>query len=67
MGRYKILCVDDEEMIINALKTELMNSIPSDIIIEIARSAEEAFSVIDESLQAGDKFILIISDQKCLA
>ena len=64
MGRYKILCVDDEEMIINALKTELMNSIPSDIIIEIARSAEEAFSVIDESLQAGDKFILIISDQK---
>ncbi len=64
MGRYKILCVDDEEMIIDALKTELMNSIPSDIIIETARNADEAFSVIDESLQGGDKFMLIISDQK---
>ena len=44
MGRYKILCVDDEEMIINALKTELMNSIPSDIIIEIAKCRGSLFS-----------------------
>ena len=43
MIRYKILCVDDEEMMVDALKLELVNNISSDIIIETATSAEKHF------------------------
>lgn len=64
MGRDKILCIDDEEMIVDALKMELMCSLSPSIIIETAKSAEEALVIVDESLQTGDEFILIISDQR---
>ncbi len=64
MGKDKILCVDDEEMMVEALKIELGNNISSDIIIETATSAEEALLIVNETLKQGDRFILIISDQK---
>jgi YesN/AraC family two-component response regulator len=64
MGRDKILCVDDEEMIVDALKMELISSLPEKITIETARNAEEAFQVVKESLNQGDNFILVISDQR---
>lgn len=63
-GRDKILCVDDEEMIVDALKMELLNSLPNNITIETARNAEEAFLIVEESIKHGDNFILIISDQR---
>lgn len=64
MGRDKILCVDDEEMIVDALKMELISSLPDNIIIETARNAEEAFLIVKESINQGENFILIISDQR---
>jgi len=64
MGRDKILCVDDEEMIVDALKMELMSSLPENIVIETARNAEEAFQIVEESVNQGDNFIVIISDQR---
>jgi signal transduction histidine kinase len=64
MGRDKILCVDDEEMIVDALKMELMNNLPKNITIETARNAEEAFLIVEDSISQGDNFILIISDQR---
>lgn len=64
MVKDKILCVDDEEMMVDALKMELVNSISYDIIIETATSAEEALLIVNESLKQGDRFILVVSDQK---
>lgn len=64
MGRNKILCVDDEEMIVDAIKMELMNNLPDNIIIDTARNAEEAYQIVEESINQGDDFILIISDQR---
>ena len=64
MGKDKILCVDDEEMLVDALKIELVNNISSEIIVETATSAEEALLIVNESLKQGDRFILVISDQK---
>ncbi|HHW23574.1 MAG TPA: response regulator [Clostridiaceae bacterium] len=64
MGRDMILCVDDEEMIVDALKMELISSLPENITIETARNAEEAFQVVEESINQGDNFILVISDQR---
>lgn len=64
MARDKILCVDDEEMIVDALKIELVNNISPDIHVETATSAEEALQIVNESLKQGDRFILVISDQR---
>lgn len=64
MGRDKILCIDDEEMIVDALKFELVNHISPEILIETATSAEEALLIVNESLRRGDRFILVISDQR---
>ncbi|NLE26199.1 MAG: response regulator [Clostridiaceae bacterium] len=64
MGRDKILCVDDEELMVDALKIELVNNISSDIIIETATNAKEALLIVNESINQGDRFILVISDQK---
>ncbi len=64
MGREKILCVDDEEMVVEALKMELMRGLPSDFIIETAQSSEEALQIADESLKRGDVILLVISDQR---
>ena len=64
MERDKILCVDDEEMVVEALKIELVNGLSSDIIIETATSAEEALLIVNETLKQKDRIILVISDQK---
>ena len=60
MGKDIILCVDDEEMMVEALKMELINNISSDILIETATSADEALLVVNESIHQGDRFILVI-------
>ena len=52
MKRDIILCVDDEEMMVEALKIELTNNISSDIIIEQLQ-AEEALMIVNESLEQG--------------
>ncbi len=64
MGRNIILCVDDEDMIVDALKMELIDSIPHDILIETAQSSEEALSLVEDFLEHGDNIILIITDQR---
>ena len=64
MGKDIILCVDDEEMMVEALKMELINNISSDILIETATSANEALLIVNESIDQGDRFILVISDQR---
>ena len=64
MGRNIILCVDDEDMIVDALKMELIDSIPHDILIETAQSSEEALSLVEDFLGHGDNIILIITDQR---
>lgn len=64
MNREKILCVDDEEMVVDALKMELTRSLPAELIIETAGSGEEALQIVDEALSQGDHILLVISDQR---
>lgn len=64
MDREKILCVDDEEMVVDALKMELTRSLPANLIIETAGSGEEALRIVDETLSQGDHILLVISDQR---
>lgn len=64
MERDLILCVDDESMVVDALKMELMQSLSSEFIIESARSGEEALEIAQEAITSGDHIILVISDQR---
>ena len=64
MGREMILCVDDEEMVVDALKMELMRGLSNDFIIETALSGEEALRIADESKKRGDVILLVVSDQR---
>jgi DNA-binding NtrC family response regulator len=43
-----ILCVDDEESILDSLKEQLKRSFGRQFLYETANSAEEALEVIDE-------------------
>ena len=62
MGKTITLCVDDEPVVLNAIRTLLTNQLDSDHIIEIAESAEEALEICDDLLANGDELNLIISD-----
>lgn len=61
-NRNAIICVDDDEMILIALKQELVEHFKGRYRYETALNAQEALQVIDELVVDGVRIILIISD-----
>lgn len=57
-----LLCVDDEMMVLSALRDQLKQAYGTEHLVEIAESAEEGLEILDEL--AGDGYIplVIISD-----
>jgi len=63
MAKNIILCVDDERMILDSLKSQLRKSIiGGDFDIELSQSATEAFELIEECHNSNYKNIILISD-----
>jgi PAS domain S-box-containing protein len=62
MTKQVIICVDDETTVLMSLKAELQEVIGDDYLIEIAEGGEEALELIEELLEDGYEFPLIISD-----
>lgn len=64
MSKFKpvILCIDDESIIVNSLKTELRTALESAFLVETAESGMEALEIVDELLETGYEIPLIISD-----
>ena len=58
-----ILCVDDEQIVLTSLKAQLRRIFSTEFDIEIAESGAEAIEIIEEMLEDGVEFPLIISDQ----
>ncbi|MBD3307319.1 cyclic nucleotide-binding domain-containing protein [candidate division KSB3 bacterium] len=58
-----IICVDDEQSILNQLSTQLEEAFGDLCVVENAESAEEALEVIEDIQQAGGRVLLVISDQ----
>jgi CheY-like chemotaxis protein len=56
------LCVDDEAIILMALKQELRSVIGPGFIYETARDGIEALEVVDSLVAEGIKLVLVISD-----
>lgn len=58
-----ILCVDDEQFVLNALNKQLQSKFGDRYEYEFAESAEEAIKVIDDLAAKAYPFVMVISDQ----
>lgn len=57
-----ILCVDDEIMILDALKEQLQRNFGNQYIYETAESAGEAWEIVEELYSDGVHLLVIVSD-----
>jgi PAS domain S-box-containing protein len=62
MTKQAIVCVDDEIMVLDALKVELKEAIADDLLIEMSQGGEEALELTEKLLQDGYEIPLVISD-----
>lgn len=62
MERGIMLCVDDEIIVLTALKDQLRRAFGSEFHIDLAESAEEALELLDEMAGQGHKLLVIVSD-----
>jgi signal transduction histidine kinase len=58
-----IICIDDEQAVLNQLSDQLSRSLGANHRIECAQSGEEALELMAELHQAGDGVSLVICDQ----
>jgi CheY-like chemotaxis protein len=57
-----LLCVDDEPIVLTALKDQLRRAYGKEFHIEVAESAEEALELLDELAGLGHRLLVIVSD-----
>jgi len=58
-----IVCVDDEEMVLVALRQQISDAIGDECIIEVSTSGEEALEIIQELVEEENaSIVLIVSD-----
>lgn len=62
MPKPVILCVDDERVILESLRTQLKNAFGDKYLYETAESADEAMELIDELQDENSDVIVIVSD-----
>ena len=62
MSKPVILCVDDERIVLDSLRTQLAAAFGDAYIYERAEDAEEALDVINDLKEEGISVILIVSD-----
>ena len=55
-------CVDDEIIVLTALKDQLRRAFGNDFHIDVAESAEEALELLDELAEQGHRLLVIVSD-----
>ena len=58
-----ILCVDDEEMILNSLNKQLLRRFGDQFDFEFCESAEEGLEVMEQLRFDGHTIVMVISDQ----
>jgi len=62
MEKGVLMCVDDEVIVLTALKDQLRRAFGSDYVVEVAESAEEALELLDELSEQGHTVLVIVSD-----
>lgn len=62
MEQTAILCVDDDKLVLDSLKMQLIRHYERDHVLEFAQDAQEGLELIGEMAQEGIRTVLIISD-----
>ena len=62
MDKGVLLCVDDEVIVLTALKDQLRRAYGSDFVVDVAESAEEALELLEELSEQGHTVLVIVSD-----
>ena len=62
MPKKAILCVDDEQIILQSLKAQIKKHFGDRYLYEFAESGDEAWELIEELTDAGIDILLIVSD-----
>lgn len=62
MEKGVLLCVDDEIIVLTALKDQLRRAFGVSFVIDVAESAEEAMELLDELAGQGHRLLVIVSD-----
>lgn len=62
MERGVLLCVDDEIIVLTALKDQLRRAFGNSFVIDVAESAEEALELLDDLADQGHTLLVIVSD-----
>ncbi len=62
MSKLAILCVDDEALILLAIKEELKNAFGGRFLYETALTADEGVEIIEDLVADGIRLILVITD-----
>ena len=62
MPKKVILCVDDEQIILQSLKAQIKKHFGDRYIYEFAESGDEAWELIEELTKEGIDILLIVSD-----
>jgi response regulator RpfG family c-di-GMP phosphodiesterase len=57
-----LLCVDDEIIVLKALKDQLRNEFGKQYLVEVAEGAEEGLEVLDDLSEEGYSLVVVISD-----
>ena len=57
-----LLCVDDEPIVLTALRDQLRRAYGTEYVIDVAESAEEALELLDELAGEGHRLLVIVSD-----
>lgn len=57
-----LLCVDDEPIVLTALRDQLRRAFGPEFVIDVAESAEEALELLDELSDQGHRLLVIVSD-----
>ena len=62
MSQQVILCVDDEEIVLTSLESQLRGAFSNAYSYEFAENADDAFSILQELEENGDAVVIVISD-----
>ncbi|MBI9034358.1 MAG: response regulator [Bacteroidales bacterium] len=60
--KIAILCVDDENVLLDSLLEQLQRNFGQDTIYEAAENAEEGMQVLEELIEDGLEVVLVVSD-----
>jgi diguanylate cyclase (GGDEF)-like protein len=63
MAKEHIICVDDEEGILTALRQQLGARFGEECLIEVAQSGKDALELVEELKRDGEPLAVIIADQ----